>query len=136
MLKFKIGGSVGFNYYCGDEGFADLKVNEITFTFSQYGTAQPLSFNGLVYTKFTKNNCDTWKEAPNKFSANDVLVADCRTAEILLNNTLSPELGALGNDWEEFYLKPGLNQIGIAYSDWLEGVYVPEFKLKYREVFL
>ena len=136
MLKFKIGGSVGFNYYCGDEGFADLKVNEITFTFSQFSNITPLSFNGITYTKFTKNNCDTWKEAPNKFSANDVLVADCRTAEILLNNALSPELGALGNDWEEFYLKPGLNQIGIAYSDWLEGVYVPNFKMRFREVFL
>lgn len=136
MVNFKIGSSYGLGYYCGDEGFAEMKANEITFTFSQFSTVAPLSFNGLVYTKFVKNYCDTWKEVKNKFGANDVLSADCRTAEVLLNNALSPELGALGNDWEEFYLKPGVNQIGIAYSDWLAGDYVPGIKMKYREVFL
>lgn len=136
MLNFKIAETYGLSYYCGDEGFAEMKVNEITFTMTQHGTKPPLSFNGLVYTKFVKHNCDTWKQVPNKFGANDVIVADCRTAKILLNNAHSPELGALGNDWEEFYLKPGLNQIGIAYSDWLSGAYVPKFKMKYREVFL
>lgn len=136
MVKFNIGGKYGFNFCCGDDGFADLKVNEITFTFSQYGTNPALSYNGLVYTKFVKNNCETWKEVPNKFGSNDVLSADCRTGEIMLNNVPSPELGALGNDWEDFYLKKGLNQISVAYSDWVSGVYVPNFKMRFREVFL
>ena len=39
--------------------------------------------------------------------------------EIYLNGVISPQLGTLGNDWEEFCLKPGLNQIGIAYSNWV-----------------
>jgi hypothetical protein len=49
---------------------------------------------------------------------------------------LTPSLGALGNDWEDFVLTPGLNQIGIAYSEWVEAEYAPTMKVRYREVFL
>jgi hypothetical protein len=43
-------------------------------------------------------------------------------------------LGALGNDWEDFVLTPGLNQIGIACSEWVENA--PAMKVRYRDVFL
>ena len=76
------------------------------------------------------------RDIPNKFSADDVVEADCKNAEILLNGTPAPSLGALGNDWEDFYLTPGLNQIGIAYSEWVSAECAPQFKVKYREVFL
>ena len=77
-----------------------------------------------------------WKDVPYKFGANDVVEADCNTGEILLNGVSNHSYGALGNDWEEFYLKPGLNQIGFSYSSWVEADYAPTFKVKYREVFL
>ena len=67
---------------------------------------------------------------------NDVAVIDCSKGEILLNDTSTPALGALGNDWEEFCLKPGINQIGVSYSDWIEPAYAPKFKMRYREVFI
>ena len=95
-----------------------------------------LTFNGLHSAKFVKHNCQTLKNVPNKFGANDVLEADCRTGTILLNGIHSPELGALGNDWEEFVLTPGLNQIGVAYSEWVSDEYAPNMKVRYREVFL
>jgi hypothetical protein len=95
-----------------------------------------LSYNGLYWVKFAKNNCETYKDVPNKFSANDVLVADCKNGEILLNGIPSPALGALGNDWEGFCLEPGLNQIGISYSTWVSAGYAPTMKVRYREVFL
>jgi predicted phage tail component-like protein len=119
-----------------DDDIADVVVNEVTFTFMQYGTKTPLANNGLYWAKFVKNNCDTWKQIPNKFSANDIVEADCSEGEIYLNGSPTPELGALGNDWEEFYLTPGINQIGFAYSEWVEADYAPTFKLKYREVFI
>ena len=83
-----------------------------------------------------KNNCNTIKDIPNKFSANDVVVADCRNAEITLNGIPSPSLGALGNKWEAFCLTPGLNQIGVAYSEWVAADHAPRFTVRYREVFL
>ena len=64
------------------------------------------------------------------------MVADCKNGDIYLNGVLSPELGALGNDWEGFCLTPGLNQIGFAYSDWVTEKYAPTLKVRYREVFL
>lgn len=113
---------------------ADMEVHHMTFWFGQYGTATPLYTNGLIYAKFIKDNCDTWQDIPNKFSANDVLMVDCESAQIYLNDIETPELGALGNDWDDFCLKPGTNQIGVAWSDWTTNN--PTFKIKYREAFL
>ena len=132
-VTFNIG---GLKKVFRNSEIAESVVTKITFTFSKFANKTPLHFNGLYWAKFVKNNCDTWRNVPNKFSAGDLLIADCRNGEIFLNDAPSPELGALGNDWETFCLLPGVNQIGVAYSDWLSGVYVPDFKLKYREVFL
>ena len=132
-VTFNIGGiKKTFN----DNAIKDLKVRQITFLLAQFGTKQVLSFNGLYWAKFVKNNCDTWEDIPNKFSSNDIVTADCRNGEVLLNDTPTPSLGALGNDWEDFYLTPGLNQIGFSYSDWVKDKYAPQFRVRYREVFL
>lgn len=137
----KAGGTVTFNIggikrTFKDSSIADTAAKEITFMLEQYSTVKPLSWNGLYWIKFVKNNCDTWRDIPNKFSANDVLEADCGAGEIYLNGVRSPQLGALGNDWERFHLKPGLNQIGVAYSSWVSDEYAPEFKIRYREAYL
>ena len=119
-----------------DDDIAEIKTAKVTFMFEQYSTSTALSYNGLYWAKFVKNNCDTLKDIPNKFSANDVVTADCKNGEIRLNGALSPDLGALGNDWEGFYLTPGLNQIGFTYSDWVSSEYAPSIKVRYREVYL
>lgn len=119
-----------------DAGVKDVATTEMTFYWGQYGTKPTLSYNGLYAAKLIKNNCDTWQDIPNKFSANDVVIADCKNGEIFLNDTPTPSLGALGNDWEDFYLTPGLNQIGFSYSDWVDAEYAPSAKIRYREVFL
>lgn len=137
----KSGQTVNFNI-CGikktfrDSAIASTPVNEVTFTFSQFGSKPKLDYNGLYWAKFVKNNCDTWEDVPNKFSANDVLTANCKNGEIYLNGVHAPALGALGNDWEGFYLSPGLNQIGFSYSEWVPDGYAPKPKVSFREVFL
>ena len=137
----KSGEKVSFNI-CGiektfrDSDIKDVLVKEVTFTITQYGTKTSLAYNGLYGAKFVKNNCDTWEDVPNKFSADDIVEADCKSGEVYLNGVLTPSLGALGNDWEDFYLTPGLNQFGFSYSDWVESAYSPSFKIRYREVFL
>ena len=137
----KNGSNVQFNFnsymrHYTDEALKDLAVTQVTFSFEQYGTSTALEHNGVSVAKFTKNNCATYKDIVNKFSANDVLEADCRKAAVYLNGINAPELGALGNDWEEFVLTPGLNQIGFAYSDWVADEYAPTVKVRYREVYL
>ena len=118
------------------DDIAELKVSKITYIFASYGTKPPLEFNGLMTAKFTKHNCETWNDIPNKFTASDVVVADCSEGKVYLNGIETPELGALGNDWENFYLSPGTNQIGFSYSDWVEAGSEPKMKVRYREVFL
>lgn len=132
-FEFNVGG-ITCTYF--DASAKDVPVTEITFYFTQYGTKPTLSYNGLYWAKFIKNNCDTYADIPNKFSSNDIVSADCKNGEIYLNNSPAPALGALGNDWEDFYLTPGLNQIGFAYSDWVSSEYAPKFKIRYREVFI
>ncbi len=119
-----------------DTSIKETKATEITFRFEQYSSVNALAYNGIYWAKFVKDNCDTWKNIPNKFSANDVLIADCNQGEIYLNDVRSPQLGALGNDWEDFVLRPGLNQIGVAYSAWVTDEYAPVLKVRYREAFL
>jgi predicted phage tail component-like protein len=118
------------------DALKDTVARKLTFAFEQYPGSTFLSYNGLYWAKFVKNNCDTFNDIPNKFSANDVVTADCKNGEVRLNGVLSPGLGALGNDWEGFYLTPGLNQIGFSFSAWVAAGYEPTMKVRYREVFL
>ena len=119
-----------------NSAIAETPINEVTFILTSWGTRTKLRYNGIYSIKFVKNNCETIKDIPNKFSAGDVVEADCKDGKIYLNGMLNQSLGALGNDWEDFYLKKGLNQIGFAFSEWTPTEYAPEFKIKYREVFL
>lgn len=119
-----------------DSAIADVETTQVVFSFDQCASSKPFAWNGLYWVKFVKNNCDTWKDVPNKFSASDVALADCKNGEVYVNDMRAPEMGALGNDWEEFYLERGVNQIGISYSDWVQDAYAPTFKMRYREVFL
>lgn len=137
----KTGNSVTFNV-CGiqrtynDSSLEGITANEVTLAFEQSGTSTPLHLNGVTYVDFRKDYTATIRDVPNKFGSHDVVEANCNTGEIFLNGVPHPEYGALGNDWEGFYLKPGINEIGFSYSDWVDPEYAPEFKLKYREVFL
>lgn len=106
----------------------------ITYSFQAYGTKPALAYNGLYSWKLNKLYCDTWKENPNKFTANDLLEVDCSDGSVLLNGDPVPDLGTLGNDWEDFMLQPGENQIGWACSDWCTSP--PAVGMRYREVFL
>lgn len=126
----------GINKQFSDPDIANAAVTKISFCFGQYGTKAKLNYNGLYWVRFDKHNCNTWREVPNKFRVNDTVTADCNSAEIRLNGLLRPELGALGNDWEQFTLKPGLNQIGFSYSDFVEEDCKPDVSIRYREVFL
>ncbi|MDO4170314.1 MAG: phage tail family protein [Lachnospiraceae bacterium] len=122
-------------------------VNKVTVMFSGKGKSKTLEYNGLYRMKMVKDYKKTvtekietitteWHDVQNKFNVNDVLILDCDSGSVKLNNLDRPDLGAVGNDWEEFYLKPGMNQIGTSYSDWVSSEYAPKFKLRYREVFL
>ena len=106
---------------------------EISVILAQLGGNLGFYKNNVEWLRFTSHSVAGWKDVPNKLADGDVVEADCRFGEIYFNGVPAPELGALGNDWEDFRLNPGRNQITCAYSSWGEQ---PDFKLKYREVYI
>lgn len=120
-----------------DAAIKNMKCTKIQVAFTQFdnrGTgANYVTRNYLRALNFQKMYVEKWKNVPNKFMGSDSFYANCRTGEVLHNGLAAAGLGALGNDWEEFYLAPGVNQIKCLYSDWANK---PEFKLRYREVYL
>ena len=60
-------------------------------------------------------------------------MAKCEDASIFVNNKQKDILGAIGNEWESFYLKPGDNQIGVLASGWAK---TPDVEMIIREVWL
>ena len=67
----------------------------------------------------------------NGLSAGDVLLIDCETATIKKNDTAAPMIGAIGNEWDSFFLSPGTNQIAMTAAGTM-----PTVTLEYREVFM
>lgn len=112
---------------------ATVEVNEISIYVSALGNHTHIGMSGIYSVRFVAHNVDRWKDVPNKFGSKDLISADCRNGKVKVNGVEMPGIGALGNDWEEFYLLPGRNQINCTYSSW---AVKPEFKLKYREVYL
>lgn len=102
-------------------------ATKVVVMMNQNGTTPLLPYMEVDKVVLSK---DTWNQLVN----GDVIRVDTAEATIYKNNSVEHRLGALGNDYETFVLVPGQNQIQCLASDWLETE--PEFKLKYREVFL
>lgn len=129
-LSFNIQGR---NFDFKSPELADMEAREVSIYFGKWGNYTPVGLNGVYSVKVVSHSVDSWRDVPNKFGLGDVIKANCRNGEVLVNDVLTPGIGALGNDWEDFCLVPGMNQIQCTYSSWAER---PEFKLKYREVYL
>lgn len=115
---------------------ADMKCAKIQIAIKQRGTRSGnkyLTYNGINAFYFQKLHVEKWKDVPNKFAQDCSLIANCSDGSIRMNGLPKPDLGALGNDWETFCLKPGVNQVQCLCSSWANK---PTFKMKYREVFL
>ncbi len=87
-------------------------------------------FNGL---SFQKLNVEYWVDSANIFTKNDKFEIDTSKNEVLLNGLNKITIGKIGNDWDNFRIKPGQNNIKVTCSDWATK---PTLKLKYREVYL
>ena len=153
-FTFNIGG-LTFSY--NQQSLANVVANKISFYFAQWGSVPAISYNGIYSCSFISDSVtktkttETWEtlteilEVQNTFTTNDLLVADCSDGSVRLTNSLltegqdggeRPDLGALGNDWEQFTLEKGTNQITTAYSDWVPDAYRPTFSLTYRKRYL
>ena len=123
-ITFLANGNV-YTFY--SEAVAELEASQIGFFFGSWADSEALTENGLVWARFT--------DGLVQLAENDVVSADCKNAEIYVNNVLRQDLGAIGNDWEEFMLVPGLNNIVAVVGKKAKRV-SPSFRIRYREVYI
>lgn len=114
----------------------NMKCTKIQIAIKQWGNQSGnryLTYNGIDKFSFQKLHVDKWRDVPNKFIKDSSIVVKCSDASVEMNGLPKPEIGAVNNDWEEFYLRSGTNKIQCICSSWAKR---PEFKMKYREVYL
>ena len=73
------------------------------------------------------------EDIPNALMPCDIVELDTEAGTITVNGTEAPDLGAIGNEWEDFVLVPGLNTIVCAASTWVND---DTYTMRYREVYL
>lgn len=134
----KFGPTVTFNfagqtYEFSDAAIASAEATEVSIFFVSNKGYTSIDLNGVYSVKFTSHSVDNFEDVPNKFGGGDKIIADCKSAEIKVNGLFQQGFGALGNDWEEFYLTPGENTIKCVCSSWATK---PDYEIRYREVWL
>lgn len=121
-----------------NNAITDLIANEVTFHFVKNGSQTALGSNLVYNCKLQRFSFDNYEDIENIFSPGDVLTVNTEDAGVYLDDgsatVPATYLGALGNDWEDFYLVPGSNTIAVDYSDFTTSP--PTFTMKYRERFL
>lgn len=134
-ITFTVAGKTK-NY--ADDTITNLVANEITFHFTRHKTNTAIGSNWIYNCKLQRMQFDNYEDVENIFMPGDVLTVDTADAGVYLDDgsatVPATYLGALGNDWEDFYLVPGSNIIGVDYSDFTTDP--PTFTMKYRERFL
>lgn len=108
----------------------NARIAAVKVEMCRYAGMNPLTYFGIRSLRFD----NTQYRVGNTFTANDVVDIDCGTGAIRKNSVSRIDLGALGNDWETFSLKPGKNSIQTAYSSWTKTG--PSFAMQFREVYL
>lgn len=115
---------------------ANLVCTKVQFSVKQWGDRSGnkfMQYAGMNRFYIQKLNVPYWVDSPNLFSKDDKLEVDVSKNEVLLNGLNKIGIGKIANDWDDFQLQPGQNQIKVTCSEWATK---PTMKIKYREVFL
>lgn len=129
-FRFTIGGKI---YEYSNDDLADAEGIEVDLFVAKYASRTAMVRNTLIGLKFYKYGVNGWTDLKNQFAEGQKVTFDCSSGEILIDDESTPEIGALGNDWENFKLNPGINNIACYYSDFAQE---PDITLRYREVYL
>ena len=116
-VTFKLG-----NLFSGKaKSYADISIKnrrafKVVFGFYRYAAQPAFDWNGInrVMLKKLYGGAAALEKEP--FSATQTLIVDSAANTVTLDGVPRPELGALGNDWEQMCLRPGVNEISTAYA--------------------
>lgn len=100
-----------------------------------YDASPEMTCNAIRYIRFVEHTASSAKAVANIIRNGDEVVADCASAEIIVNGVKEPEFGDIMNQWDEMDLLPGENNIGInMVRD--TSARAPEITMVYREAYL
>ena len=139
-VTFKVGNLATYTYTNGE--IENMVIHNLSMHFGQMKGTAALNTNAVNSVRFTMNPSGSYADIPNVFTSGDIVEADCNDASVWLKHAnteegqMSPQFGALGNDWEDFCLVKGLNVINAVWSDWVNPDYKPALKILYNEVYL
>lgn len=111
-----------------------MVCTKIQIGIKEYDNHSMLQYYGFNAMSFDKLNVNYWVDSTNLFAKDDKLEVDTNTMEVTLNGMDKSSIGKIGNDWDNFELQPGTNQIKTVLSSW--NTTPPTLKLTYREAFL
>lgn len=139
-ITFAIGklASVSFT----DTDIESVPVHNVSMHFGQSGSTAAMNTNAVNTIKFVRNPSENFADIPNVFTSGDVVEADCSDATVYIKHVnteeghYEPQYGALGNDWEDFSLSKGVNNVKVVWSDWVNPSYKPLIKIFYNEVYV
>lgn len=130
--EFDIG---GIRFTLKDADIETAAAWRVSLIWAVYDDEEPVSRCGVYNVRLTKIGCSTWTDVRNKFGGGDTLDVDTADASVALNGEPTPDLGALGNDWEGLALVPGEQHIIESRSSWCASEYRPVTTMYWREVF-
>ena len=143
IVTFKVGNLTTRTFTVAD--IENTAAHNVSMHFGQNGTVDPLQTNAVTFLKCTRLGALAFSEYQNVFTSGDIVEADCNDASVILyhanteagDGQLVPQYGALGNNWEDFCLRPNSsNTIAVTWSPWVNTSYKPTLKILYNEVFI
>lgn len=130
-ITFRIGSKI-FSF--SNTAIETAKVAKCGIFMGQNGASTALAANCVYQATIISHQVESHQAIPNKIQSGDVIEVETRSGTIYVNGVPAEDLGALGNDYETFTLKPGLNVIGFTCSDWASDD--PTYKVRYKEAFI
>ena len=119
-------------------GFESKEGYQVVMGFAQSASKTKISNNYVTKCVFERTKCTYRKEVENTFQPGMTLNIDTADGSILLDDVDARSLGALGNDWEDFYIQSGRNVIAADVTGW-DGDAEPKepvVTISYRERFI
>ena len=83
-----------------------------------------------------KYNATKMEDIVNTFTNGNSLEVNTGDGTVKVDGIIRNNLGAIGNEWDRLYLRPGHNIISAAYSNWVATDEKPTLQLRYRKVYI
>lgn len=129
-LEFAVGGN---KFSITVPELENEEAGEISMIFYFQQNATSMEANNALGQITFRGIPSSWADVYNKIPEGAEVVVDTGSGQITMDGYDAADLGAIGNEYEDFVLTPGANLVVCAASDWVDDA---EYSMKYREVYL